>query len=316
MTTRLFLITLLSFIFSGYNSFSQFGGTANVKDITAIKSRQVIIQLEEEDPKVIKKLSKDAGAVEKYKAELARINEALKTEVLKRWTFSANPITKTASEVKALEDQKSKEYAVVAFNWYQADHNMKTLSMKRYTNDNPKVIPCLFVAKIEEFDLRQAVIFQNLPNFLPTTGDLVLGVQMVQNLMTARLEGKKRKDVIDEVKENSAVLKTKTLLIDKLDLAKGLTPALIKKNYAYAFEVVDYSTIEKAILEGDKRYAYVQILPLTAGVVANAHVIIEAENGKAVGYYAPIQVTTTIGNHNSAGRITQNDLKNYTKYSE
>jgi hypothetical protein len=150
-----------------------------------------------------------------------------------------------------------------------------------------------------------------MPNVYPTEGDLALGLQMMQNFLQARLDGKKRNEILDEAKENKSLLESKTLLIDRQDIKGGLSQAQIKSAYPYPFKIVDYQTIEKAILDRDKNFAVVQIIPLRTGVPAFAHVVMSTEDGKSLAFYEPIQAS--VMGKSTEARIGERHLKNYAK---
>jgi hypothetical protein len=224
--------------------------------------------------------------------------------------LASAPATKTSSEIYKLKDEKSKEFAVIALNQVQVITTVGN-GVHRYTYDS-KVIATLSIDLIENVGRGAPVFTQNLPNEYPTRGDIALGVQLMQNFMQARLDGKKRNEISDEADENKALLSGKTLLLDKKDIKNGLTAAQIKATYPYNVKVVEYSEIEAAILERNTDFAIVQIIPLTVGVPANAHIVMSTADGKSLAYYAPIQVSMR-GGANSEARIGERHLKNYAK---
>ena len=290
-------------------SFSQYFRLGKVSEVTEVKKRPVVIMLEEEDPKVASKLSKKPAELNAYREEIKRVNADFPAIVNKLWIFNAQPAIKTRSEVEKLKDEKNKEFAVIALDRRKVTTYLKN-GMSRYEYDS-KVIAIVSIDLIENLEEGSPVYSINLPNVFPTQGDMALGIQMMQNFLQARLDGKKRGEISDEAKENKTLLSSKTLLIDKADLKGGLSQAQIKGAYPYPFKLVDYATIEKAILDRDKSYAVVQIIPMSVGVPANAHIVMSTEDGKSLAYYEPIQ--TTVMGKNSEARIGERHLKNYAK---
>lgn len=307
-------IFVLLLLFVPLKPFAQFG-QGKVEDIQDIKKRTLILLLEEEDEKILKKLAKKPDELKFYKDEIVRLNADLTEITAKFWTFTSAPVTKTRTEVEALKASKDNKYAVLAFDRYKAtDWARDFYGVNRYAI-NSKLIGALFIDLIEEFEERKSVSIQNLPNLVPTKGDLAAGLEMMQNYLNARLAGKKRKDTMDEVKENGTQLKSKTLLLDKEDLKGKLKPADIKAAYPFNYKIVDYAEIEKAILEKDSQYAFVQIVPLSLGTLSFEHIVLDAGTGKALTQYLPIQAT--IGNSsNTNERIGEKALKAYVKNAE
>ena len=297
------------FLLSATTGFSQYFRLGKLNEVKEVKQRPLILMLEEEDPKVINKLSKKPTELEAYKNEIKRINDQFPSLVSKFWTFNSVPIVKERSEVEKLKNEKNKTYSVLAINRVKVTSWAKD-GLYRYEIDS-KVIATIYIDLIENLDKGDPVYYQNLPNVYPSNGDMVLGIQMMQNFLQARLDGKKRNEISDEADENKSLLSSKTLLIDKNDLKNGLTMAQIKEAYPFPFKVVEYKDIETAILERDKSFAVVQIIPLTVGVPANAHIVMSAEDGKSLAYYAPVQATAF--GKNTEARVTSRHLKNYAK---
>jgi hypothetical protein len=304
--TNVCVMLLLMISNAGYSQYFRLG---KANEVSEVKGRPLLLMLEEEDPKVISKLSKNSAELESYKNEIKRVNEELTAIVNKFWSFNDLPTIKTKTEINKLKGEKNKQYAVLSLNRVKVTSWAKD-GAYRYAIDS-KVIATMFIDLIENLDKGNPVYYQNLPNVFPTQGDMALGIQMMQNFLQARLDGKKRNEISDEANENKSLLVGKTLLIDREDIKTGLTQAQIKEAYPYAFKVVSYKEIEDAILERDKNYAIVQIIPLMVGVPANAHIVINTEDGKSMGYYAPVQAT--VMGKNTESRITQRHLKNYAK---
>lgn len=304
---KFFLVGICLLVSNGINA--QYFRLGKMNEVKEVQKRKVILMLEEEDPKVVKKLSKNPAEFTDYQTEIKRANEAMIEVVSKFWTFNSAPVAKTKSEVDKLKESKNTDYAILALERSKVSSYQK-VGLYRYEIAS-KVIATLFIDLIENLGEGTPVYYQNLPNVFPSKGDMAIGIEMMQNFMNARLAGKKRNEISDEADENKSLLASKTLLIDKEDLKKGITQAEIKEAYPHSAKVVDYSEIESAILNRNKNFAVVQIIPLMTGVQANAHIVIDTEDGKSLGYYAPIQ--TTVMGKNSMARITEKHLKNYAK---
>ncbi len=308
-------IVLILFLLVSPKIFGQFG-QGKPEDIQDIKKRTLILILEEEDEKIIKKLSKKPNELKFYKEEIKRLNADLAETASKFWTFTTTQLVKTRAEVESLKASKNKTHAVLAFDRYQAtDWAGDFYGFNRYVI-NSKLIGALFLDLIEDFEDKKSVSVQNLPNLVPTKADLAAGLEMMQNYLNARSSGKKRKETMDEVRENSSQLKSKILLLDKEDLKGKLKEADIKAIYPFQYKIVDYAEIEKAILEKDAQYAFIQIVPLSIGTLSFEHIVLDAATGKAMSQYLPIQVTMIGNSSNTAARIGEKALKAYVKNAE
>jgi hypothetical protein len=292
--------------------FSQYFRMGKVDEVKEVKKRPVLIMLEEEDPDVVKSLSKkNPKELAVYRAELKRTNELFPQIVAKLWKFNEAPVVKTKAEIMQLLESKNKQYAVLGLQRVEAVlYGEDKTNFTRY-DVSSKAIARVAIELIENVRKKDPVFYQNLPNVFPTSGDMALGIQMMQNFLQARLDGKKRNQISDEAEENKSLLSGKTLLIDRKDLKPGTTPAQIKEAYPYPYKIVDYNTIEAAILEQDPNFAVVQIIPMSVGVPANAHLVMSTADGKSLAYYEPIQAN--VMGKNTEARITQRHLKAYAK---
>jgi hypothetical protein len=300
----LFVLTLLA-----SSTFAQYFGMGKVDEVKEIQSRPLILMLEEVDPKVAEKYSKKPAELSAYQEEIERTNQAMIEAVTNFWTFTKAPAVKKKSEVDALIKAKNKQYAILALDRIKITSYVKD-GMFRYNYDS-KVVATTYIDLIENLYRGNPVYFQNLPNEFPSRGDITIGIEMMQNFLTARLEGKKRNDISDEADEATGALTTKTLYLDKADLKNGLTEAQIKETYPYPFKIVTYDEIEKLILSRDKNGAVVQIIPLSVGVPAFIHFVAATENGKTLAFYKAVQAS--FGGKSTEGRVTLRHLKSYPK---
>jgi len=110
--------------------------------------------------------------------------------------------------------------------------------------------------------------------------DILFALDRIQNHIKARAEGKKRWTVYNEMLENSGILATKTLLIDKNDIEKKMTEEKIKKLYPYKYKITTKEEIENKYLSRDKKFAFVEIAPLGYAKGSMFHYIINCENGQ------------------------------------
>jgi len=87
-------------------------------DFIALAKRPLLVELQEEDPDVIKSLSKKektADKLKEYKTFIADYNKLIKLAVLKYWKYNDKIEFKTVTEVKKLKDSNNDKYAVLSY---------------------------------------------------------------------------------------------------------------------------------------------------------------------------------------------------------
>lgn len=122
------------------------------------------------------------------------------------------------------------------------------------------------------------------------------------------------------IPKNGPELKNKTLLLDKMDLGKGITEEVIKKSYPYPFKIVSLEEIEKVIINKEPGFAYVQIVASPGGK-GNIfiHYLTNAEDGKILGLEYPkvgFGIKGVNGVITYSERIKEKQLEKYTKMAE
>jgi len=115
--------------------------------------------------------------------------------------------------------------------------------------------------------------------------DIIFAVNYIQNHFEARKAGKSRFGLFMlEVKENSGKLENKTLLIDEKQMDKKMDVSKIAQDYVFPYKISNLTEIENAQLSQDKRYAYVEIIPIGGSRVNNFHLVVDCETGLVISY--------------------------------
>ncbi len=85
--------------------------------------------------------------------------------------------------------------------------------------------------------------------------------------------------LIKTVLNNAGQLEYKTLLLDKDFLEEGMTKEKIASLYPYPFEIVETSTIEKALMDRNEKYAFVELVPVGTSTNMMMHDIYNCKDG-------------------------------------
>jgi hypothetical protein len=295
--------------------------------VKIIKQNALLVALEEEDPATIKALSKNKEQLAWYKDQVAGKNEAIRYAVDNFWTFSQSK--EFVPYKKALTLMKSGKYVMLQFGtitiremqgtgtgslggpvgWRK--DNQGNLS---YNPQTKKIVPIDNVTTLQIVVPKKdyGAIITNMPSDIPSKADAVYGIQQLQYVLNFVDSGKKIKEIEKQYSINHAELKDKVLLFDKDDLDDEVNEQLIKKYYSYPFEITSLEKINEAILSKDKRYAYVQLVPLEGGKkVVNNHYVCSAEDGKIYAVVEKKTAFTVAGNTIGVKQIKAKHIKEY-----
>lgn len=115
--------------------------------------------------------------------------------------------------------------------------------------------------------------------------EIIFSLLVLQNHLMARLEEKRRGlNHLFESMENAGVLEKKILLIDEKFFGDKYTAEEMKVEYPFQFKVSNRAEIEKAQLEGNKEYAYLELTPMGADINLLAHMIVNCEDGEFLSF--------------------------------
>ncbi len=132
----------------------------------------------------------------------------------------------------------------------------------------------------------------------------------------------KRKDLLNEMKENAKMLKSKTLYLDKERMSSGLENDL-KSLYKYNYKLASKEEIDNAIINGTEGIVYVKFVPVAqasgGGMVKiskrkYAQYFVDAETGQTIAFLAPGMSIGLVGGGNS--KTSKGDIKSILKMIE
>lgn len=293
-------------------------GIGKIEEIEAVKSRKLIVMIEEPREEMLKKIAKrpKKGSVEDYKADLKAYNENVKLAVEKFWPYNKNDIQyMTFDQIEALHKKKSREYAVLAclsskassissgYKFYEGLYWVKNI--KDDFEDRKKgafldgMFTTMYINIIEDFGKRP-VSYVPLYDVFPTKASIVYGITSMMNYFTMRINAKtkgiKMKDQremqIDEMAEKASMLKDRTLLIREEWLDEKLTEQTIKRVYPYKFKICDRAFMDEAVMNQDPQYAYGVELPYIISTgqsnsVMYMQFVIDAGDSRAMAWVKP-----------------------------
>ncbi|WP_338792644.1 hypothetical protein [Bernardetia sp. MNP-M8] len=257
-----FTTTIILFLFCGMSSsFAQFGAKNSPEDIAELKKRPLLVGIAKEDPKLIAryKKKKDKSKLEDYKKDIREYNENIKAAVDKFWTFNKKVEYKSHQEIETLRKAKKlSRYAIL-------EHDVVSQYIDQFSTFRTKIgeksVLGIMLGKGKKSKYVTSVI---MPNIIASKEDFAYGILYIQNSLENFEEGKKGKEIRQEIKDNSEQLSKLTLLIDKEQLSKKTNEAKIRSVYPYKFEIVSRERINEAIWNREEGVCYVQVIPLMA----------------------------------------------------
>ncbi|MFT6716053.1 MAG: hypothetical protein ACJA0Q_000682 [Saprospiraceae bacterium] len=290
-------------------------GLAKKSDIKKFKSRPILVVLETENSEYSK-----------------FFNKTIKEIFKKYWTLNDSVMFMEKGIYKTKRRGGQRGWAVVEFSedaFYKSELEGWSSSSYDYRYRIWHWQACaMMFSLVEDHDkIYNFIHRETLPNMFPSKGDLIYSLQMTQNLFKNKLNNISRKDNKKQIQLNSKFLKNKTLLIDSSELHKNLTIEKLKKAYPYPMELVGYDQIQKAIVNNDSSYAYIQIVPTTYPLFESSttnefivtsygfgHRIVGAKNGTVLGELKSVNLPIRIMTY--GGRIKAKQLKKFTKSIE
>jgi len=272
------LLPGLVFLFLTPIAWSQ-TGSPYVQQLNALKDRTLIVMMEQENPKLVNRMFKRPEQLALYKAEIARINTALR-QAATYWVLNKEIQFKTPGEVKTLRSQKTKDYVLLYLDrdpWYYRFRNTRRYMTSNDTTYKPKnSLPfwvkherylnrindasALILTRLEEQNSPRMLNYIALPSVFPTPGDLVFAVRSMEEEVLNQYQFRSSDSTTEKNKAPHKLI-AKILLLDKMEIEEGVSAITVERSFPYPFQITDYSTIERAIIEKDKRYTYCILIP-------------------------------------------------------
>ena len=287
-------------------------GFGKPKDIAIVKSHPLVVILKDEDPKELKKLAKKPEELADYKASIVDYNKQIQELAPKLWKFSPSVEFKHESDLEALRKTKDTQAGVLKHADFILGHrhHYKGAGGMDYSYSSSEHISALVLQVMGDGDDNKVWRVQLAPGPIYTS-DIIFSIASIQTYIQSRADGRKGKEMREEIAENSKKLPGKTLLIDEEDLKRGLTATDIKLVYPFPYQVVPRSAIETAAASYDNRYAYIRLLPLVEGMMVQ--VAVDAATSDMMGYSLPSRVPMVGSLIANGSSVTKGNLKDFAK---
>ena len=298
--------------------------TPNRPDINMVKSKTLLVETQNEVTRTLMDLESKPDEQKKYKDGVANFNKTLETVVSKYWKFSKKVEYMTAPEVAALvRDGKASKYAILHYAIqnskidpmdigpaYGGDYND---SVRDFSKSKGHAI--LAIQLVGTDKKTQDVYSVALPVAFPSGADLTFALQTMQYVFgkVMKINDYQVKEFRAEVEKNNKALKRKTLLISKTQVSSKTTLQDLKEDYYLPIEIVDYKTINEAVMNGDSSYAYVEVIPskstetTTSKVIMLRDIVLDAKDGRILATAKP----TRMDHEKVADDISKKEVKEF-----
>ena len=259
---------LLLLCFFARTAISQISGKyyGEKEDFKKMAKRTLLVETLEEDPDVIKRLSKKESRAQQlmdYKNFIVQYNQLIKLCVPKYWTYNANIEYKTETEIKALRKANSEKYVVLEY-FELTDTEVDFFERSSLT------VPALRYTRIEQ-PLRKPDYKIYLPSSYVRTGnayleaDFKVALEGMQDNINYVIKNDKTLHFTDfsekESEKNCSRLKSLTLMIEKSFLYKKTTAEEAQAAYGAKIEWVEEADLNKDVVGKTKGKAALFSIP-------------------------------------------------------
>jgi hypothetical protein len=239
---------------------------AEPSDFKQLFSRPLIVELLEEDPKIIAHFEKNAkkhpNGLEDYKSFIALYNENIKMAVGKFWTANKDIEYRTTSDIHTLVKKKNTTYSVL----YYSESAEQFVD---YATNKNIVVPMLNYTRMEHHNGKvDYSIFLPISFLTPHDDyietDLIFGVQFIQRNIEYMIEKNVKMSASAYAKTfgvTCTLLQNKTLFLDNKLMTNNASIEEIKNNYKYKFTFAEAKKINEVVENADQEAAYLVSLP-------------------------------------------------------
>jgi hypothetical protein len=249
------------------------------KELKELQSRTLIVEILEENPKVLKKLDKPKKQKElsDYKLFIKQFNEEFKVYATKYWKLNSKIEFKTETEILALNKAKNKSFAVLRYYNLQ-DNNSFGL-------DTKMTVAALVYTRCEtSINQPDSKIYlpirKDLNDKFLLEADYKYALETLQSNINYIVATNK---VIDFDKyadkmsdQNCSKLKGKTLLVGNDMMMKGRTQSEAKSNYGGDLKFVSEADLNSAVVNKTKNTAVLYSIPY--GIIKSGLVVVQLSN--------------------------------------
>lgn len=301
-------------------------GIGKPEDIKLVRSLPLVVVMEKENPRKVKKLTKRSPEeLASYRKAVATRNESLKTQVQKYWKLSPDLQFKTSGEIDSLVKNTPQIYSTLRlFDYLDVKQHRGIGADGLVSNESQDITMSANTRCTLRLQLRgkgrsenQSVGWANIDHTRIHESDISFSVREIQDYLDNCSKGQKTPDMTAESKANASRLKEKTLLLDEEDARENLSLADISACYPYPVKLVERSVIEEAVQSADARYACVRLVPTSSSgaVYMVAHLVMSTDTGDILAYSTPfLKPILLIGkNANSGFEVGKATLSDFAR---
>ncbi len=293
------------------------------KDFVELKNRPLIVELLEEDEKVLRKLDKPkrADELEAYKKMIKLYNEDIVVYAKKYWILNTNIEVKKQSEIESLKKTKNKSYAVLR-NLRLKDIDFDFRS-KLYVN---AFVYTRIESNNEKPDSKAYMpVFSKNPDILLYESDYKFSLELLQANIEYIISNKKTINSEDYIKAmakgNCSTIQNKTILIKESLLYEKETKENCIKAYNGKCKFVSDEEFNRAFLDKDKDKVCMfsipweigkgSIGPLNQSFIMSFKTIVDCETSKILYQFLPTGFAAF--GQNISYYVVAKDLENIKK---
>jgi hypothetical protein len=303
---------------------------AEPEDLKKLGNRILVVELPEENPKVIEEFPKKKAAqkTEAYRASLASYREQIEPAVRAHWKFNEQIEFMTTSQIVGLFQKRSSEHVVLmkvllmdggGISAYSFGFGVPALMLTRTDGEKDKISKKgEVVIRVPDFQSYLVVSPDSSDREVYTPASMKATLILMQDYLKWNIKNEKSKPFMAYSKEmgkkNCGDLAKRTLMIPKNGLYKGCTPEEAHTSYAYNMILVDRSEMEETYLKGDASSAVLFSIPvgtiqgnLVMTYLAFSKLILDPVSGEIISSYNP-----GIGKSIAEG-LMRADLKSLSK---
>ena len=297
MKTFFLFCTFLISLTSVAQISSYFNGDA--KDFIELKSRNLIVETLEENPKVLKDLEKPKNAEKliAYRRIIKLYNQDIISYAKKYWILNTNIEFKSESEVEKLKKENNKSFAILRnlkLNDIDFDfHSDLFVSALVYTPIEAK--------KSKPYSQAYFPVVSNSDKFLLTEADYKFMFTVLQSNIEYIIENKSNENSENYLRKmaekNCPLVKNKTLLVKESLLHSSTTKEKCLKQYDGKLQLVSEDELSKAFVEKQKdkvvmfsvpyEIAKASFGPIGQSTMTSYKVIVDCETNKILYMFAP-----------------------------
>ncbi len=303
LKTLLVFVSLLAPI---YMAFAQCG-FADPVSLRKLSQRELIVVIEQPSQKVMElmKKKKKQDQIPAYEAAVAAYNASLKQTIEKYWPWDSSANYMTMNDADRLRKTQAKGYVVLyctnvdnftdrgnsggrSCGRVSFPENYQQLNIDR---EHWNMYTAMEIKMLEDLPKSQPIFRQNLPNIIPEKADMAFGIHAVLHyLQDSTLRARPAPYEWERILPPATTdMQSRTLLLRKDWLAKGLTAEAIRQVYPYPFVIVDANRFNESAMRNNTNLALLAIVPEVRSrpqkIITNyLHAVIDNVTGLPLGF--------------------------------